>query len=170
MIKWTNTLVQDLARRKCILFLGSGVSMNSVGIDNIRPPSWKNFLEKSMRNLPNANQIKKLIRNEDYLTACELIKLNSSKGEFETLIKECFLTPKYKPAPIHECLFKLDSRIVITPNFDKIYDTYVTTETQGSVVIKNYFDLDIVTFVKDIGRLIIKIHGTADGYKKFNIF
>ncbi|WP_455852563.1 SIR2 family protein [Pantoea endophytica] len=168
MISWDKNLISDLARRKCILFLGAGVSMNSVGKDNVRPPSWKAFLENCLPelNAGSSVQIKKLIKNEDYLTACELIKSKLQKGKFDTISKEAFLHPQYTKAEIHEYLFKLDCRIVVTPNFDKIYETYVSKETEGTVSVKNYFDTDIATAVKDSGRVILKIHGTIDNTAK----
>lgn len=168
MIDWDKSLVSDLARRKCILFLGAGVSMNSTGIKNARPPSWKAFLEGCLPELNSkySAQIKRLIKNEDYLTACELIKSKLPKGKFDTIAKNAFLHPQYTKADIHEFLFKLDCRIVVTPNFDKIYETYVTGETEGTVSIKDYFDDDIATAIKDSGRVILKIHGTIDNTSK----
>lgn len=168
MINWDKNLVSDLARRKCILFLGAGVSMNSTGKDKARPPSWKAFLENCLSNLngQSSAQIKRLIKNEDFLTACELIKAKLPKGSFSSISKSAFLNPQYTKAEIHEFLFKLDCRIVVTPNFDKIYETYVTGETEGTVSVKNYFDDDIATVIKDSGRVILKIHGTIDNTQK----
>jgi len=168
MIDWDLSLISDLARRKCILFLGAGVSMNSLGKGGASPPSWKAFLEGCLPKLPakSATQIKRLIKNEDYLTACELIRSKLVKGQFEQISKDAFLNPQFKSAEIHEHLFKLDCRIVVTPNFDKIYETYVTQETQGTASVKDYFDTDIATAIKDSGRVILKIHGTIDNPSK----
>ncbi|HFT8240556.1 TPA: SIR2 family protein [Yersinia enterocolitica] len=162
MINWPEPLILDLARRRCILFLGAGVSMNSVSATGVSPPSWKSFLEKCIADLQSCQQIKKLITNEDYLTACELIKKKLPRGQFDTIVQTQFLTPAYTAADIHKNLFRLDCRIVITPNFDKIYETYVNTETHGTVTIKNYYDDDIVSSIKNNGRVILKIHGTVD--------
>jgi hypothetical protein len=114
----------------------------------------------------SSTQIKRLIKNEDYLTACELIKSKLSKGKFDSIAKAAFLNPQFSKAEIHEYLFKLDCRIVVTPNFDKIYETYVSRETEGTVTVKNYFDSDIATAIKDSGRVILKIHGTIDNTTK----
>jgi len=168
MINWDGALISDLARRKCILFLGAGVSMNSTGNGGARPPSWKAFLESCLPELTanSSTQIRKLIKNEDYLTACELIKSKLAKGKFDHIAKNAFLTPQYTKAEIHEHLFKLDCRIVVTPNFDKIYETFAIRETEGTVNVRNYYDTDIVSAVKDSGRVILKIHGTIDNTSK----
>lgn len=165
MIKWHNSLIDDLARRRCILFLGAGVSMNSIGDKGKTPPSWKGFLEHCLHEIDKPQQIKKMINNEDYLTACEIIRSKLQRGQFDSLLKEEFLVPRYIKADIHELLFKLDCRIVITPNFDKIYETYVSNATEGTVIVKNYYDDDIASVIKENGRVILKIHGTIDNTK-----
>ena len=43
MIVWPLHLIDELARRRSIIFLGSGVSKNSAGIAGKRPPLWKEF-------------------------------------------------------------------------------------------------------------------------------
>ncbi|VAF85051.1 SIR2 family protein [Enterobacter hormaechei] len=165
MIKWHNSLVDDLARRRCILFLGAGVSMNSVGNDGKIPPSWKEFLTHCLDSIDKPQQIRKLINNEDFLTACEIIRSKLQRGQFDSLLKEEFLAPKYIKAEIHEPLFKLDCRIVVTPNFDKIYETYVSKATEGTAIVKTYYDDDIASVIRENGRVILKIHGTIDNTK-----
>lgn len=162
MISWPKTLIDDIARRKCVLILGAGVSKNSENSRNERPKDWKEFLESASKDLSSKTEITKQIRSGDYLTACELIKKELGRDDFNTLVKEEFLTPKFIPADIHKHLYNLDSRIVITPNFDKIYDTYASSTSQGSIIIKKFNDEDIVDCVRRPEPLIIKIHGSVD--------
>ena len=44
MIDWPQQLVDDLARRRAIVMIGSGVSRHSVGLSGARPPTWHGFL------------------------------------------------------------------------------------------------------------------------------
>lgn len=62
---------------------------------------------------------------------------------------------------MHKIIFSLDSRLVITPNIDKIYDQYATTQSNGTVIIKTYRD-DIARYLRAPDYLIIKAHGTID--------
>jgi hypothetical protein len=78
------------------------------------------------------------------------------------LLADAFSRPKYKRAKIHEALFQLDCRVVLTQNFDKIYDVYAQSETEGSTVIKNYYDDDTPLVMRRNYRSIIKVHGTID--------
>ncbi len=167
MIEWPDDLVSDIARRKCVIYIGSGVSMNSCNAQGKRPRTWWDLLNYMMERMDNPkNHINKLLKENDYLTACELIKSRLGRDRFVRIIREEFLTPSYKAAKIHEELFKLDSRLTITPNFDKIYETYALSQTNGSTVVKYQYDNDIQSAIREDGRLIIKAHGSIDSPEK----
>lgn len=162
MINWPNSLVSDIARRKSVLVIGAGVSKNSTNAAGRRPKDWKEFLIAASGNLVGKAEINRQIKSGDFLTACELIKKELGRDEFNTIIRGEFLNPRFNHAQIHEHIYNLDSRIVITPNFDKIYDTYASTISQGSIIIKKFTDEDIVDCIRRPEPLIIKIHGTVD--------
>lgn len=164
MITWPSTLVDELARRRAIIFLGSGVSKNSAGINGKRPPLWKEFLEIGLTKCSDKKrhaEISKLIKSSDLLTACEL--LHDALGqEWEALVQAEFIDPHYAASPVHHSIFALDSRIVITQNFDKIYDTFASASSQGTVIVKSYDDDDVSNFIRKRQRLVIKAHGSID--------
>ncbi len=118
MINWPKEVVADISRRRCVIFLGSGISMNSATQTGRKPKTWLKFLESTLDNITPKAHIKKLLKENDYLTAREVIKRELGKEEFTRVVREEFLTPGYQPAEIHEKFFSLDSRIVATPNFD----------------------------------------------------
>ncbi|MCY9828591.1 SIR2 family protein [Vibrio chagasii] len=162
MIKWPEDIVNDIARRKSVLFLGSGISMNSTSPSGVRPKTWAAFLNSLLPQITPNKHIKDLIKENDFLTACEIIKRELGRANFTRAVEAEFLTPGYQPAEIHEVLFNLDSRIVATPNFDKIYETYANAQANGSIVVKQHNDNDVSSFVRSPGRLILKLHGTID--------
>lgn len=162
MISWPEELISDLARRKCVVFLGAGVSMNSTNAAGRRPKSWEIFLRDSMREITPNRHINNLINKFDYLTACEIIKSKLGRERFNTIILDEFLTPRYLPAPIHAHIYNLDSRIIMSPNFDKIYETYANNIASGSIRVKSYCEPDIAETIRRPNRLIIKVHGTID--------
>ena len=164
MINWPNTLVRDIALRKCVLVLGAGISMNSQNAYGVRPKSWDGFLKEGVKKLqkPFAKSVQELIKSKDYLTACELLKDKLGRATFVDFLTSEYQTPRFQVAEIHKTIFKLDARIVITPNFDNIYDRYVQNETEGTVVIKTYNQEDIAEALRTNKRLILKIHGTID--------
>lgn len=162
MIAWPAELISDIARRRTVLFLGSGISRNSTNAARRKPKTWVQFLEHALTLVNPNRHIKSLIKEKDYLTACEVIKKALGRDVFHQLLRDEFLTPGYTHASIHENIFKLDSRIVATPNFDKIYETYANHEARGSIVIKHHYDPDTAEALRGTDRIILKIHGTID--------
>ena len=161
---WPEDLVMELARKKCVLFLGSGISANAVDADGNHPPTWRQFLEEGKNKVknPDKDTIERCIGNYEYLMACELLRRKLGKDKFDELLKNMFRGKGFDHAPIHEYIFSLDSRITITPNFDKIYDNYAQTKSHNTIVLKHYYDKDIVKYIRGKDSVIIKNHGTID--------
>jgi SIR2-like domain len=162
VIAWPADLTSDVARRRCVVFLGAGISQNSQNSSGRSPKTWHAFLEGACQSISKAQHIKRLIRENDLLTACELVKKNLGTDTFNSLLIEEYLSPGYQPASIHDTIFNLDSRIVATPNFDKIYETYANHKANGSIRVKHQYDRDVAEAIRRSDRLVLKIHGTID--------
>lgn len=164
MIKWPDDLISAIARRRSVIFLGAGASMTSVNAAGIRPPSWKQFLEDGIaRCTGSKTEMKRLLKNGDYLSCCQIIKYKLDH-DWVPLVKEKFLTPQFLPNDLHKAIFSLDSSIVLTPNFDKIFDNYASAQNHNLLKVKKYYDDDIPRVLRGGGsqRLILKIHGCID--------
>ena len=76
-IDWPPALVTELAERRCIVFMGAGVSMGSIGEDgSTHPPSWEKFLKDALKLIPDATDRKSAqvsINKYQYLDAAEII-------------------------------------------------------------------------------------------------
>ena len=163
MIAWPEQLVKDLARRRVVVFLGAGVSRNSTNPDGRRPKTWEQFLRDACEGIqPPKKHIQSLLKQRDYLTACEVIRRKIGRDDFIDIVRDEFLTPGYQHAQIHENIFRLDSRIVATPNFDKIHETLANHRARGSIIVKHNYDPDVADAIRDDGRLILKVHGSID--------
>lgn len=165
MISWPEKLLHDVARRRCVAFLGAGVSRRSVALDGRRPPLWKEFLESALARCNGQKaEINRLIKGNDYLSACQLIKNRLGDHTWNDLLEEVFVTPNYAHDDIHKSIFDLDLPIVATTNIDTIYDRFLNANYAGAVVIKPYHDSSIARYVKADAttRLVIKVHGSAD--------
>lgn len=163
MISWPDTLVKDIARRRCVIYLGAGVSHNSKNADGAHPMTWPEFLKNSMKNpilsQDQKDEMKAKIDSSDYLMACELFRQYVGRERFNDVVKDAFQKPQFTHATIHECIFKLDSRIVVTPNFDKIYDTYSASASHSTIDVKHYYDEDVASCIRKPDRIVLKIHG-----------
>ncbi|WP_171467269.1 SIR2 family protein [Cellulosimicrobium sp. 72-3] len=161
---WPSELVEDVARRRAVLYLGAGVSAAATTDDGRHPPGWSDFLQTARRRLSGrvpSSTVKELIEQGDFLTACELLK-DKLDESWPEVLKDSFLTPRYRPSALHKHLHALDLSLVLTPNFDKIYDTFAGNETNGETVVKSYYDQDIPWVMRRKYRAILKVHGTID--------
>lgn len=167
---WPKTLIEDIARRRCVLYLGSGVSHNSTNDKGEHPMTWREFLESAMGNpvlsIEQRDEMKKKIDCYDYLMACELFRQYVGRDRFNDIIKESFQKPKFNHAAIHEYIYNLDSQIVVTPNFDKIYDTYSASTSISTINVKHYYDDDIASCIRQPDRIVLKIHGCVSNPNK----
>ncbi len=165
MIKWPNSIIKDIARRKCVIFLGAGISKNASNADGIHPKNWQELLTQGANALASKKvqtRVKNLIKATDYLMACELLKRAMGRDEFVDFLSDEYQRPRFEPAEIHKDIFLLDSRIIVTPNFDRIYDAYALSEAKGSISIKHYYDTDVADKIRKQEPIILKIHGCIE--------
>jgi hypothetical protein len=164
-IAWPPPLVDDLAKRRCVVFVGAGVSANARNDRGESPPLWEPFLRTSVAKLPAEQKadVESLIAAKDLLSAGERAKRYLGP-QFLEMIQASFIRPRFKPAEIHKYILRLDPRIVITTNFDKIYESLANSpdEQAGSIIVKNFSDLDLASVLRGEGRAIIRLHGSAD--------
>lgn len=161
---WPKPLIDALARRRAVIYLGAGASSGSTStVDGTsRPPDWPTFLNRCLeRTEGDTSAIRKLLDEGDLLTACGLLK-ESLRDEWHTLLSEAFVSPKYAPSETHAAVFQLDARLVATPNFDKIYDVYAQQESGQTVRISHYYDPDTPEIMRGDYRGVLKVHGTID--------
>lgn len=164
MIKWPEQLKKDLISKRVAVFIGSGVSKNSLSKDKKKsPPLWKELLQDGLKRIEQkgTSHIRRAIKEGDLLHACEWIKSRMDE-EWEPFLREWFVDPAYEAAEIHKTIFELDQRIYLSPNFDQIFENYATTITGGQVTVKKYFDRDVHNFLREDRIHIIKIHGSID--------
>ena len=110
--------------------------------------------------------IEQMMKVNDYLTACEIIVETLGDNDFGELAANEFRRPGYKPSNIHKAVYQLDSRLVLTPNVDKIYEQYALNESHSTIVIKSYYEDDIAKYLRTNDFLIIRVHGYVDDVSK----
>lgn len=158
---WPDQLVDDLAKHKAVIVIGAGVSKQAKNAHGQRPPLWKEFLRAGLERAgtQGTRHIATAINNGDLLHACEWLKTKLDDS-WNALLREQFVAPGYLASEIHELIFRLDARVVVTPNFDDIYERKANEITGGQVIVKNYYDEDIQNFLRDDGQYVIKMHGS----------
>ncbi len=169
MIIWPRTLVNEVAKRRCIFFLGAGVAASAKDISGVSPMNWRDFLISAINLVPDVSvkiQITNLVEQNKLLLALQAISDESDKGDYRRFLDECFNSGTFEPSELHQIIFNLDSRLVITTNFDKIYEKHcLTASTEGFKVIPYYSD-SLADEIRSDTRLIIKAHGSIDDVSK----
>ena len=163
MVEWPEALIRDIARRRSVVVIGAGVSMNSVGINNARPPDWEKFLRDCNNNHqhgPDAH-ITKAIDEGDLLHACEWLQ-RKYDADWKSVLRKSFSAPKFKPSPVHRTIAELDNRIIFSLNFDDIFERAANEVYEGTSVKKSYYDPDVSEFLRGTERYIVKVHGSLD--------
>lgn len=168
---WPDGLVAELAERRCIIIAGAGVSMGSVGEDGLtHPPNWRSFLINALTLIPNESDRKyagSLINKSEYLNAAEVIVDCSDKPDFGAYLRRSFVEPRFSATEMHKIILDLDPKIVITTNYDQIYDHYCNSGTAiGGYNICRYYDRFAVDNLRSRIRLIIKAHGCVSDATK----
>ena len=171
MIEWPEYLIDAIARRKSVLFLGSGISANACNDEGKHPLTWEAFLrdilvKRAVKLDGQKDVIGQMLKLNDYLTACEIIVETLGDNDFGELAANEFRRPGYKPSAIHEAVYRLDSRLVLTPNIDKIYEQYAMNESHSTIVAKSYYEDDIAKYLRTDDYLIIRVHGYVDDVSK----
>ncbi|PHQ30316.1 SIR2 family NAD-dependent protein deacylase [Leeuwenhoekiella nanhaiensis] len=169
-MNWPKALTAELASRRCIIFIGSGASAGSISADGTKSPAtWNKFLQdlKAKMTTGDKTTVDNLINSEKYLDAAEVILHGVPAADFSAYIREELVRPRYKESSIHESVLDIDPKIVVTTNYDDIYDKYCR---QGSAIdgynICKYYEDHIVSDLRSPVRLILKIHGCVSDPSK----
>jgi hypothetical protein len=163
---WPQNVVDAIARRRAVILIGSGVSANATNAGGARPPTWWDFLTLAYKKLGRrVKHIENALKEYNYLAVCDYLK-SEHGSSWNDLIRDAFVNPQYKAAEIHRIIYNLDCRIVVSLNFDKIYETYAIQTSEGTAVVKNYYDDDIRQAVAGADRYIIKPHGTVESISR----
>jgi hypothetical protein len=167
-MKVPNYIIEELASRRAVLFLGAGGSIaSSAQARNPvyeSPPGWKNLLNNFADKL-SINQskrlAKKLIKEGQYLDAAEILVEGIGDADFKSFLEDAFLRPKYGSNELVEVIHEIDPKIVVTTNYDPIYETLCHEEIQaGLTKCKTYTSEDIVDCIKSPSRLLLYAHGS----------
>lgn len=164
MIGWPDSLVAELAERRCVIFLGAGASAGCKprsGTD--APPTWKRLLEDAAAKVQDNHERDEaigLIGKEQYLDAAQVIWDSLHPPDIHAFLREKFKKPNYEPSEIHTTVVDLDPKIVITTNIDDIYETYCKNagSDQGYNHC-NYYDTHALNDIRSTLRVILKAHG-----------
>lgn len=166
---WPDALVGEVARRRCVLFLGAGVSASATDGGGRHPKTWSEFLKGAaslVADRAKAEAISGLIDNRRYLLALEAIAAESDAADYQHYLTKEFNNPGFNASDLHKTILEIDSRIVITTNFDKIYERLCLSDGNEGYKVLPYYSNSLGDEIRSDTRIIIKAHGTIDDVQK----
>ena len=160
-------LINDLAERRAAIFVGAGVSAGVTTRSGGRLKVWDAFLKENAEKLADRaikKQAQDLIKNADYLMACELISRGMGEKAWEAALTAEY-NQRAQPSTLQKLIMKLRQRIIITTNFDmfleKAWDDVNSESTHNPKILKRLDSASLHAF-RDTDEYIIKIHGSID--------
>lgn len=166
MVNWPESLVIELAARRCILFIGAGASASAARPDDIvtHPPNWLQFLRILREGWNRGNSddsavADELLANRQYLDAAEILRSTGLyPADYNRIIGRTF--ERYRPTEVHRLLEALDQKIVVTTNFDTLYEDHCRQGDAGSgYSVIQYYDEGLVARMRSPKHVILKVHG-----------
>lgn len=167
---WPTNLIEELAYRRCVIFIGAGVSATAKNGEGQSPETWSVFLNNitSLMKHPSVQDkkfVEKMLAENNYLLALQTIYDLCDPGEYSNYLKEMYLRKGYEPSNVHKFIKELDSKIVITTNFDKLYEN-ACSDLQGCMTFDYTQTKSIIGCIKSPESIIIKAHGSIDDTEK----
>lgn len=166
MVDWPDSLIDAVARRRAIVVLGAGCSFHATPHEgSTHPPDWNTFLNQAAEKVSQKprTEAKRLIKAGDYLSACEIIKTNLG-GDWLACVENAFGAQRLDPGRLHTLVYELDLPIVMTTNFDRVYQNAANFHSAGTAKVKNYADSDLALLAKgnSKSRIVLRVHGSVD--------
>jgi hypothetical protein len=165
MAKFNADLVDDLARRRVVLFVGAGASKWSTPHGGGKFKDWIEFLEAANAKLDRRSRARRvvasLIQERDYLLASELLKAQLGT-DWSALLSSEFQQAA-DVSRLHKALVGLDQRIVITTNFDKLIESaWGAAPGPHYPTVITRVDADAFKLFRNDEKYLIKLHGSID--------
>ena len=167
--KFNSDLIDDLAKRKVVLFLGSGVSSSATTPQGKKIKGWEEFLRAQLDKISDESDkvlVKDLLDKKDYLLSCEIIKM-SLGDEWDNIIADEFQKAG-TISELHKAILTLKQRVIVTTNFDKYLETSIASmpDTEMHPTVISELEPDLFRLFRDDRDYIIKLHGTVDSPDK----
>jgi hypothetical protein len=133
-IKLPEKLVRAVRERRCIPFVGAGVSKQA---DPKFFPNWEQLLTRMIAHFESVGTLRKseaielrlLLQKRHHLMVAESLKTQIPRDAYLDFLKRQFDPDNISPSDAHRLLFQLRPRMIITTNYDRLLeDTYAALE------------------------------------------
>jgi hypothetical protein len=122
-------------------------------------------MEQLTEESPHSSEIAPIVTDllgrDQYLDAAEVIHSSYEARDFADKIRGAFGGSHFKGGEVQAAVLELDQKVVVTTNFDEIYENFVRDHSGGPdhLQVLKYFDEGLSDSLKSNVRLVLKAHG-----------
>lgn len=162
---WPTALIQEIAERRCIIVIGAGLSAQSQSaLNGSHPPSWASLVEQLAKICFRRGVIESVQRKIDassLLDAVVEIRKHVDPQTFDRALAEILVDPVFEPTECHDYIIELDQQVVISLNFDSIYEDQCERGNPADYRVTSPVHGDLGRHVRGPSKAIYKLHGSV---------
>lgn len=168
--RWPEHLIKQLVSGNFVLVMGAGISRGCINDVGLHPPGWEDLISGLARELLTGVHRKSvigLVKAGRLLEAAELLRARAraTAKEEDFLHRVADLTDggataaeQFKPSPLHDSLLTLEPEIVVTTNYDKIFER----ASNNGYYVHTHTSTTVGRDIRSGNPVVLKIHGSVD--------
>jgi len=167
------SLIDAIRHKMCVPFVGAGLSR---AYDSANYPAWKDLLReliheaRSCGSISSADKrdLERMLSEGRHLMVAEVLKHRLPHDAYVTILENRFSPEsRRKRSTVHELLFELSPRLIITTNYDRIIEDTFAGRTGLSMTVVTHSDPGAVQRrLQESHRserpFLFKLHGSID--------
>jgi hypothetical protein len=169
MIEWPKPLIEELAGKRALVFLGAGVSQSAENSAGLEIPGWRKLLEMARDRFcvgtkaPDKSQADELLGKMLLLDAAEIIFHAVDQADKRRFFSEIFASPDHRPSKLHKHIKELNAKVVVTTNYDQLYEEECGALRAGrGYAVRDYTYRSLLNDIRSKDNIIIKAHGCVN--------
>lgn len=157
---WPNALIQEIAERRVVFFVGAGLSKFAYPT----LPAWAGLLLDLAGHLGRSKDkvlVKQLVRRQAMLDAAQIISHGVPRADRGAFIRNIF---QIRPVPHHNIyknILDMDPKVIITTNYDEFIEKNFEHFSAGnsSHNVCKHNGINLINDLRSPIRSIVKMHG-----------
>lgn len=160
MVTWPKPLVREIAERRVLVFVGSGISKAA----SPAMPNWSNLLSELKDNLSQATEkkfVSGLIKTGNLLDAAQIISDGLDRAVINDFMRDKFQIRPMIHHEIYRSILELDLKTIVTTNYDEFLEKNFEHFSGGMQAynVCKHTSSDLLDKLRSPGRTIVKMHG-----------